>query len=55
MVEELRHRIGNLANNSPTLLLGEAASIFKKNYTKEVIKLNTEEDCVNFVDNGNNM
>ena len=55
MIEELRHRIGNLANNSPTLLLGEAASIFKKNYTKEVIKLNTEEDCVNFVDNGNNM
>ena len=49
MVEELRHRIGNLANNSPTLLLGEAASIFKKNYTKEVIKLNTEEDCVNYI------
>ena len=49
MIEKLKSRIGDISVNSPILLLGEAANIFKNNYHRDIFKPNSIEECINFI------
>ena len=52
MIDEIRHKLINIKNLSPVLLIGDAATVFKNNYTNKIIDVtnNVSEIISSFID-----